>query len=112
VRKAGKGEIPFLVAIVNANRHTSSENTILCTGALISYQDVLTAAHCVNNRLLNNTEVIAGANDVRSGKRYRLIGWLTYNTWAITKNIALMYEINDIVVLRVNNFKTLSVLSP
>jgi V8-like Glu-specific endopeptidase len=73
-----------------------------CTAALISKQHVLSTAHCIARKLPNETVVLAGTNNLIFGRLYRISWWITYNEWAELRRRTIIFEDNDISIIKVN----------
>lgn len=86
-----------------AHRSESFHEELLhfCTGVLITENIVLTAAHCLDEELLSGIQFIVGSVDLRKGRKYGSIGWITYNQWADIKNITKTDDPHDIAMVKV-----------
>lgn len=63
---------------------------------------MLTAVHCLKEKLLSEIQVIIGSIDLREGRKYDVKKWITYNQWAAIENITKKRSVNDIAVMKVN----------
>lgn len=80
----------------------------ICTGVLITSELVLTAAHCLHEKLLNQIQVIVGSVDLLGGRKYEPSMWITYDQWANSKNVSKESQYtrnnnaaNDIAMIKV-----------
>ncbi|XP_011500641.1 PREDICTED: trypsin-like [Ceratosolen solmsi marchali] len=101
ITQARQQDFPFIVAITKRIENINAERYIVCTGTLVSSQDVLTAAHCTNNEELNGIQLIVGSVDIRSTNRHYPLWWISQYQWA-------MYQLNypyqtDVAVIRLIN---------
>jgi V8-like Glu-specific endopeptidase len=75
----------------------------ICTAAIITRTHVLSAAHCIINRIVNETVVAVGSIVLTSARLHRISWWITYNEWCDSENIVKEFEDNDISIIKVNN---------
>ncbi|XP_058805557.1 granzyme M-like [Phymastichus coffea] len=87
VRLAENNEFPFVVSLSLKSNNIESEKNHFCGGSLITYSHVLTAEHCVINKLHYYDLVIkVGSIDLRNTSIYRVAWWITYNQWNVNYN--------------------------
>jgi secreted trypsin-like serine protease len=104
VRDARRNEFPFVVSIA----HKRIENNVIvfthsCTGVLVTRQDVLSVAHCIQDQNWNNMVVLIGSNNYNNGRQHQILWWITFNDFAHRLQIEPQFNINDIGNIRVNN---------
>jgi secreted trypsin-like serine protease len=103
VKEAKPREFPFIVSFMRintANPRPSSDH--ICTASLITRSHVLLAEHCTNNKVRNETMILAGSNNLNYGRVYRILWWITFNEWAQHRYIHLQNHMNDISIIKVN----------
>jgi hypothetical protein len=84
------------------NEDIQLERNLICTGALISAQDVLSAEHCFEGEEMNNIYILVNTIDLRSGTKHLIYWWLTYDTWAKQRKLHVSDSVNDVAIARVN----------
>ncbi|XP_011495582.1 PREDICTED: trypsin-like [Ceratosolen solmsi marchali] len=101
VRKVQPEEFPFLAAFrhVNLTDPHPTRNHI-CTGSLITRSHVLSAAQCIENRLISQTVIAHGSNSLVYCIEYRIQWWITYNQWSLYMNRPLEFVDNDVSVTK------------
>nr|CAD7588366.1 unnamed protein product [Timema genevievae] len=97
----GVNEYPMMAGLVNV-----VEKIVFCGATIISKRWLLTAAHCLVNKLLNQTVVLVGDHDTSTGtdtnasRLYpisRVIGHQDYNTLSEANDIGLIKVVQDIL---------------
>jgi secreted trypsin-like serine protease len=85
---------PWLVALVD--QYTTDP---FCAGFIISPNTILTAAHCLNGRNLNQVHILARVHDLRrfNGDRYLIDRWLIHPEYRFNDSIHL----NDIAIIKI-----------
>ncbi|XP_011501471.1 PREDICTED: trypsin-like [Ceratosolen solmsi marchali] len=73
-----------------------------CAGTLISSQDVITAAQCLDGKKAINLRVILGSVDLNFDGHYYVNYWVTYKNWAIKKNIVVDTDKHEIAIIRLS----------
>jgi hypothetical protein len=104
VRNANENEFPFVVSVIQINQSASTRiyaRNHVCTGTLISRQDVLTAEHCIIFESMDELEIITGSTRLRHCVRYPIFWWITYDQWANIQNVEILLPINDVACIRV-----------
>jgi hypothetical protein len=87
VRHAQPREYSYIVSIKRVNpTNEEVEHDHVCTGVLVSNQDVVTVEH------------------LREGNIYYVSWWMSYYEWTLIQNHERQYPQNEITVLRVRNF--------
>ncbi|XP_011499782.1 PREDICTED: uncharacterized protein LOC105363726 isoform X2 [Ceratosolen solmsi marchali] len=101
VREAEINEFSSAVAIVKIVPDNSwPENNFKCSATLISYRDVLTCAHCVENEEVDQVKVLVGMNNLRDGIEHLPLWWVTYDEWAEQNGVASLFPVNDLCIIR------------
>ncbi|XP_011495563.1 PREDICTED: chymotrypsin-2-like [Ceratosolen solmsi marchali] len=101
VRDAMEDEFSYVVSISRIDLEDASKpNEHFCTGTLITRQDVLTSAHCMESEALSTTLVIVGSINLTEGITYKPLWWITYNLWTDMKEMQRKFTNNDIGNLR------------
>jgi hypothetical protein len=77
------------------------EVNYICTGTLISRNDVLTSEHCLRNERLTRMYVMVGSSYLDSGTIYYPEWWQSYDQWAVFNNLEIVDDVNDIAFLNV-----------
>ncbi|XP_011493808.1 PREDICTED: trypsin-like [Ceratosolen solmsi marchali] len=104
VRPAEEHEFPYVVAIMKVpKRGPQLPKHEICTGTLISLQDVLTAEHCIVDYCPLGIEIIVDSIDLLLGKKYFPLWWMTYNQWATNNNMRLVLSANDIAIIKLTD---------
>nr|CAD7443566.1 unnamed protein product [Timema bartmani] len=97
----GVNEYPMMAGLVDV-----VEKIVFCGATIISKRWLLTAAHCLVNKLLNQTVVLVGDHDTSTGtdtnasRLYpisRVIGHQDYNTLSEANDIGLIKVVQDIL---------------
>jgi V8-like Glu-specific endopeptidase len=96
VRNAREGEFPFV------SQNIRIESNHFCSGTLITNQDILTAAHCLEDERPTQVLAIVGSSDLRQGIMYSPLWWITYNHWIQIKHMQRRFQSNDIANIRVS----------
>jgi hypothetical protein len=103
VRKAVPNQFPFIASIVTVVGETyRPSRDVMCTGTLITSKDILTVESCLKNKLPIQIHVYLGNIDLRACQIYYTSWWVSYDTWALYKNIPTIFPGQDITMLRVN----------
>ncbi|KAJ8675801.1 hypothetical protein QAD02_011587 [Eretmocerus hayati] len=100
--------LPFVAAVVEKNGPTK-ERSSLCTGTIISRNQVLTAASCLENRLLQDLEVVRGSLTLSAFQSYSfgIISKVTYKDYEEASKLegnALFPELDDICILELDTY--------
>jgi V8-like Glu-specific endopeptidase len=96
-----ENEFPFIVAITKHYLVDNQQMNYICTGSLISKNDVLTSEHCMEGHHLTGIRVIVGSSYLNHGSVYYPEWWITYDQWAVYNGRTIEHEVNDIAILNV-----------
>jgi hypothetical protein len=103
VRSVEDNEFLFAVALMmNNNVNPDLVNDFICSGSLVTRQDVITSAHGIENIQVDQVLIYAGSIDLINSRHYKILWWITYNDWAQSMNIVSPFRINDIANIRVS----------
>jgi hypothetical protein len=102
--QAEPNEFSFMVSIMNIQSGgLNVTRDLICSGTLISYEDVLTSEHCFNVAETSvGFVIILGSINLLQGIKYYISWWITYDQWAIETKTFIKYVENDIAILRVS----------
>jgi V8-like Glu-specific endopeptidase len=103
IRHPNINEYLYVVSVVRVDSHNITRYDKICIGTLVTRKDVLTAEHCLEGEELPYTAIVAGSINFRTGTRYPLFWWLTYENWLSQLRAAAEFRFNDIAMLRVSN---------
>lgn len=93
---ADNDEFPFIASLQNLNKEH------LCSGTLITYSHVITAAHCLNDEHPRSIEIVLGEVDLRfASLRYEVASWLSYSVWATNLHLPGAEDYHDIAIITV-----------
>jgi hypothetical protein len=108
VQVAEPNEFPYMVFItMAANRYYDPFSPYFCSGSLVTYRDVLASDHCLKNRVPEDIQVNAGSYDIRTSILYHPEWWVTYETWAMHKNIRVQDPGHSLLtIIRVTQYNT------
>ncbi|XP_011495578.1 PREDICTED: chymotrypsin-2-like [Ceratosolen solmsi marchali] len=99
VHNAHIRNFPFMVAFKNINNvNAGPSRDHICSGALITTRHVLSAAQCLENRLINQTIILHGTISLVTSSPYTILWWITFNEWSNYRNRHLLFRENDISV--------------
>jgi hypothetical protein len=99
-----QGQYTFIVSLMHVNLNTFNRvDNHICTAALVTRNHVLSAAHCIEDRLKNETVVLAGSNYLSLCTAYEIFAWITYNEWGERRRIFIEFDTNDISIIKVIN---------
>jgi secreted trypsin-like serine protease len=103
VRLAEENEFAYVVTLVTYRPEDPIiENNYICSGSLITMQDVLTAGHCLENLQPHQVLIYAGSIDITNSLPYSIFRWISYNMYARINNIEPEFPVNDISNIRVH----------
>jgi hypothetical protein len=103
IRHPNPNEYLYVVSFIRADSQNTTLIEPMCIGTLVTRKDVLTAEHCVEGEELPYTAIVAGSSDFRTGTRYPLFWWLTYDWWLTQFETDPEFALNDICVVRVSS---------
>jgi hypothetical protein len=75
---------------------------IVCSGTLISKQDIITTQHCLKNKLPVQVHIYMGSGDLTLNQGYHANWWISYDEWANHNNVPVQSAGHEITMLRVN----------
>ncbi|KAJ8664627.1 hypothetical protein QAD02_006289 [Eretmocerus hayati] len=103
VHQVRKGELPFVVSILEKSSNADSEEEHIGGGTLISKKHVLTAAHCLENLALDQISILAGSPNLSACKapRFKPASIMNYSSWAEICGIEPRV-VNDIAVIELD----------
>jgi secreted trypsin-like serine protease len=93
----------FIVSFMNFDLvNFDRAHNHLCTGSLLTRTHVLSAAHCIANRLKNETVILFGSNNLNQCVGHQILWWINYIEWAEYRRRHIQFETNDLSITRVN----------
>lgn len=103
VQVATRDKFPFIASLQTRVPYNRMGDKHFCTGSLITYRDVLTAAHCIEDLQPGVFQVVLGIIDLESNySRYDVSWMVTYDEWADFFHLRRNFELDDIAILRVS----------
>jgi hypothetical protein len=105
IRRARHNEVSSQVAILKRVGDTIlPDRDVICSGVLISKQDVLTAEHCIQGEEIHNILITAGSKNILLSSKFYPSWWISYDQWRRQINKRIPKPWNDIAIIRVHYF--------
>jgi hypothetical protein len=102
IRNALTDEFPYVVSMIRIEPEAHNlQSSHFCTGTLISHQNILTGAHCILDENIVSVRIIVGSVNLYHGKQYVPLWWISFNDWAESRSIPILYQVNDIACIKV-----------
>jgi V8-like Glu-specific endopeptidase len=102
IRDAQENEYSYVVSLMQIDCFlTNPQYDHICTGTLVTRKDVVTSEHCVQDRELDDTKLMVGAVNLWQSRSYNILWWISYEQWAVSHNIVIEFDLNDVAVIRV-----------
>ncbi|XP_011495226.1 PREDICTED: trypsin iota-like [Ceratosolen solmsi marchali] len=104
VRRASPSELNFVISFkrINYTNNYQRENDHESTGSLISRKDVLTSEHGFAFVQTTGFEILVGSVDLRAGRTYSAIWWITHTQWSTINRVPIKNPVNDIAIIRLS----------
>ncbi|XP_011495548.1 PREDICTED: thrombin-like enzyme ancrod [Ceratosolen solmsi marchali] len=101
IRSVNDNEVPYVVCIAKYSPRNHLTNSIICSGALITPNLILTAEHCFDNLQDLALEVLFRYGQPHNYPIYYPIWWISYDQWTAARNLPITNLNNDIALLKI-----------
>ncbi|XP_058797620.1 uncharacterized protein LOC131667889 isoform X2 [Phymastichus coffea] len=91
----------FIVSFRQKDSEALLDSEHFCTGSVITQIHVITAAHCFEERIESEIEVITvGQYWIRSYVYHGIDYWLLYDPWALANEKTIVYPFDDMAIVK------------
>ncbi|XP_011500642.1 PREDICTED: trypsin-like [Ceratosolen solmsi marchali] len=102
VRPAQQNEQSFVIKVMFIVPGANVSTDLICTGALVTRHDVISAEHCMQYVEMNNTKFLVGLTDSPQFRFYPN-WWISYEQWEQHSDQRKGYLINDFCFIRLTS---------